>query len=445
MLTKTHIYPPFYVTIAQSAIITAMKTKSLQPLRGFNDRYPEDMSILNAIFDTVKSVALLCGFQQYDGPIVEPLELYVGKTSREILEEQAFTLPDKNGNTLMLRPEVTPSLARMIAAKSQVLPMPVRYFNIGLRYRYEAPQRGRNREFYQLDFDIIGSDSLIADIEILNVAIQIFLKLGGTEKDFEICINSRELMNNHLTTFGISNEQCQRILPIIDRKDKVDENAFRSMLKSIDLSVDQIQKIEDFLKNPAEYAKQFDPLLELARQYNIEKYIRVNPIIVRGLDYYTGLVFEVKSKGTLGRSMLGGGRYDNLVGMFNDTQRIPGIGCATSDTILLEFLNEIGKIPVLPPTQCKVLVTIFDETTSDISLKVVEKLRSMNVASMVYPDVAKLQKQIKYADRMNIPYVIIIGPEEREKNVVLLKNMQSGEQEEISINTIATLLLSKLS
>lgn len=422
-----------------------MKTKSLQPLRGFNDRYPEDMSILNALFDSVKSVARLCGFQQYDGPIVEPLELYVGKTSREILEEQAFTLPDKNGNTLMLRPEVTPSLARMIAAKAQELPLPVRYFNIGLRYRYEAPQRGRNREFYQLDFDIIGSDSLIADIEILNVATQIFLNLGATEKDFEVCINSRELMNNHLSTFGISKEQCQKILPIIDRKDKVDGPTFISMLKNIGLNDDQIQKIMDFLNDPTEYAKQFDRLFELAQQYKIEKYLRVNPIIVRGLDYYTGLVFEVKSKGTLGRSMLGGGRYDNLVGMFNEAQRIPGIGCATSDTILLEFLKEIEKIPQLPPTQSKVLVSIFDETTCDASLKIVGKLREAGIPTEIYPDTAKLQKQLKYADRLKIPYVIVAGPVEIAKNSAIIKNMQTGEQEEILLEALAQKILSKTS
>lgn len=422
-----------------------MSTKSLQPLRGFDDRYPEDMAILNAVFDTVKSVAVLCGFQQYDGPIVEPMELYIGKTSREILEEQAFTLPDKNGNTLMLRPEVTPSLARMVAARAQELPLPIRYFNIGLRYRYEAPQRGRNREFYQLDFDIIGSDSQLADIEILNVATQIFTHLGGTENDFEICINSRELMNKQLSSFGLSVEQNSKVLSAIDKKDKVEEAAFVEMLKKADLSDDQVQKVVNFLNNPAEYAKQFDSLFELARQYNIEKYIRVNPIIVRGLDYYTGLVFEVKGKGTLGRSLLGGGRYDNLVGMFNDKQRIPGIGFATSDTILLEFIKEIGKTPQLPPTQSKVLVTVFDETTAEASLGVVGQLRSAGVPTELYPDTAKLPKQLKYANRMEIPYVIVIGPEEIVKKTVIVKNMKTGDQEEISLELIVQNISKKTS
>ncbi len=408
-----------------------MSTKSLQPLRGFEDRYPEDMALLNSVFDAVKSVARLYGFQQYDAPIVEPMELYVGKTSKEILEEQSFTLPDKNGVTLMLRPEVTPSLARMVAAKAQELPLPIRYFNIGLRYRYEAPQRGRNREFYQLDFDIIGSDSQLADIEILKVAAEIFIKLGATEKDFEICINSRELMNNQLTSFGLSPDQNKKVLSVIDKKDKVDEATFVEMLKKVALTEEQIQNIVNFLNNPAEYSKQFEGLLELARQYGIDTYIRVNPIIVRGLDYYTGLVFEVKSKGTLRRSMLGGGRYDNLVGMFNNKQRIPGIGFATSDTVLLDFIKEIGKAPQLPPTQTKVLVTIFDESTIAISLEILEMLRSAGVPTELYPDTQKLPKQLKYANKMEIPYVIVIGPEEMVKKSVILKDMKTGNQEEI--------------
>lgn len=413
-----------------------MSTKSLQPLKGFWDRYPEDMAMLNKLFETVKSVAALCGFQQYDGPLVEPIELYVGKTSRELLEDQAFTLPDKKGNTLMLRPEITPSLARMVAAKAQELPLPIRYFNIGLRYRYEAPQRGRNREFYQIDFDIIGSDSTLADIEILNVVAQLFEGWGATENDFTIYINSRELMNTQLSSFGLSTDQNKMVLSAIDKKDKVELDTFKDMLQKAELTDDQITSVIALLDDPSEYAQQFEDLLAIAKDYGIEKYIEVNPLIVRGLDYYTGLVFEVKSKGTLVRSLLGGGRYNNLVGMFDEQSKLPGIGFAASDTVVLEFLKEIGKTPEVPLTTSQVLVTIFDESTISSSLKITQQIRSVGIACQMYPDVVKLPKQLKYANRIQIPYVIVIGPDEQKKQSLILKNMQTGDQEELQQSQI---------
>jgi histidyl-tRNA synthetase len=296
-----------------------------------------------------------------------------------------------------------------------------------------------------LDFDIIGSNSSLADIEILNVAAQIFLKLGATENDFVIYINSRELMNKQLVSYGLSPEQCQKVLSAIDKKDKVSDEAFTDMLQKAGLTEEQVSDVAGFLADPSKYVKQFDSLLEMAKNYGIEKYIKVNPTIVRGLDYYTGLVFEVKSKGTLGRSVLGGGRYDNLVGMFDQQLSIPGIGFATSDTIMLEFLKEIGKTPTVPRTQTQVLITVFDETVSESSMKIASHLRSGGVAVELYPDFSKLPKQLKYANRCEIPYVIVIGPEEDAKQSLLLKDMQTGDQVEIQQSQIVSHLTTLLS
>ena len=221
-----------------------MSKKQLQPLKGFRDRYPEDKALLEYILNTVRSVAVSYGFKEYDGPLVEPIELYEGKTSRELLEEQAFTLEDKNGNTLMLRPEMTPSMARMVAAKVNELTFPLRLFNIGLRFRYEAPQKGRDREFYQMDFDILGSQNQLTEIELLSIVVDIYRGFGATEKDFVVYINARDVMQKVLLELGIDSDTAKKVIFIIDRREKVSGEKFAGMLANVGLTKVQISGIE---------------------------------------------------------------------------------------------------------------------------------------------------------------------------------------------------------
>lgn len=417
-----------------------MSTKGTQPLKGFRDRYPEEKAFQEYLFKTVRSVAALYGFQEYDGPLVEPIELYEGKTSRELLEEQAFTLKDRNDKTLMLRPEMTPSLARMVAAKSQELTLPIRLFNIGLRYRYEAPQKGRDREFYQMDFDILGSDSQLAEIEILAVVVELYKRLGATPENIIVYINSRDIMNQVLHDYGINTDITKKVISIIDRKEKVSDDAFTDMLTDAGLTVEQISSVQNLLENPQKYENRFADILALAKEYGIDEFIQVNPTIVRGLDYYTGIVFEVKSRGTLTRSLFGGGRYDNLIGMFGTKDPIPGVGFATSDAVTRAFLEEADLMPELDINSSQVLVSIFSQETQNSSLQTVRQLRESGIASELYPAIAKLPKQFKYADRKGIPYVVVIGPEEAEKGLCTLRNMSSGKQEELSLEALVTKL-----
>ena len=405
-----------------------MAPKSTQPLKGFLDKYPQEMAFLNYLIDTVKSVAALYGFEQYDGPVIEPLELYVGKTSKEILEEQAFTLKDRNDQALMLRPEITPSLARMVAAKAQELTFPIRYFNYGLRYRYEAPQKGRNREFYQYDFDIIGSDSLLADIELLSVTVEILKKLGGTQDTFVVYINSRSEMNAFFASIGLREDQYRPVLQAIDKRDKVDDEVFINLLVKCGLTTDQTREITQLLAEPDDYKKNFEPIMQLAQAYGIQDYIQVNPMITRGLDYYTGFVFEAKSKIGLTRSLLGGGRYDNLVASFG-ARPLSGVGFATSDTVLEEFVKDINKVPDLQTTQAPVLVTVFDQSLQKLSIETAALLRRAGIKTELYMNMDTLQKQLKYADKKNIPWVLIIGPEEAKNQNVVLKNMPASSQQ----------------
>lgn len=410
-----------------------MSKPSLQPIRGFRDIYPQDMAIQYYLFGTLKKVADLMGFEPYDGPLLEPISLYLNKSSEELINRQSYQVKTKDGETLIMRPEMTPSLARMVAARAAELTFPLRLFNLGLRYRYEAPQKGRLREFLQADYDILGSESILADAEIIVAAIQILLTFGAAQNDFRVYINSRRFMEGKLTDLGIKDKNIKEILTKIDRKDKSKQD----LPKEVEELLDSKIKPED--------NKYFQELFAILRNYGVDQYCEINLSVVRGLDYYTGLVFEVKKNQTEGRStIIGGGRYDNLVSDLNPKLKVPGVGFAVSDVILREFIKEANLIPGdLKTKQTKCLVTVFSEDTVLDSIIILNDLREAGIASEVYLGIdVRLDKQLKYADRNNIPYVIIVGPEEIKKGTVVIKDLRTRTQEEISPQELIKFLVS---
>lgn len=395
---------------------------SQQALRGFKDQYPAQKAQQQYIFSKVREVAKQLGYEEYDGPIVEPVSLYADKSSEELLEKQTFQIkPRDKDDQWILRPEMTPTLARMVAAKSNELIFPLRYFNIGPRFRYEAPQKGRSREFCQMDFDLLGSTSVLSDAEVLLAVVNILKSLGATEKDFTVFLNSRSFMKRELDEIGINEYALTETLQKIDRMDKGEQSISPEVKKSIETEV---------VISDDEY---FSSLFAVLKSYGIDQFFKVDLKTVRGLDYYTGLVFEVRDKGELRRAILGGGRYDNLISKFNKTAQITGVGFAVSDIVLQEFLEEKKLLPELSTKSTKVLVTVFDQKTLGASIEITSVLRKANVFVELYPETEKkLEKQLKYADRNNIPYVLIIGPEEVEKNIYKLKDMKTKEQTTVS-------------
>jgi len=415
-----------------------MGSQKIKPIRGFRDRFPDDKILQEYIFATARSVLRRRGFEEYDGPLLEPIGLYEGKTSNELLTEQAFSLIDKKGRKLLLRPEMTPTLARMVASQADQLVFPVRMFNIGLRYRYEAPQRGRNRELYQIDFDILGSDSVLADAEFLSTAVDLYKKFGGDENNLVVYINSRSVLSKALEKVGISSEKIPEVISIIDKRDKLAQQDFIDLLdaKSVDSGA-----ILHFLDNPKNYKDNFSDLLEAIGALEIDSYIKVKPFFVRGLDYYTGLVFEVWAKKGLNRAIGGGGRYDNLVERYG-SRKIPGIGMAMSDTAIIEFIKENRiKIPDLTPSLSTLLVTVFSRELASKSFEAIRFLRKNNIPCELYAGIEKLPKQFKYANKKGLDYVLIIGPDEAMEGKVTLKTMTTGEQEVLTLENV----LSKLS
>lgn len=420
-----------------------MKTANLNPIRGFRDLYPDEKATQEYLFAKIRNIADNYGFVSYDGPILEPIDIYLEKTSEELIKRQTYQVVDKNGDVLVMRPEITPSMARMVAARARELTFPLRLFNNGQRFRYEAPQKGRGREFYQQDFDILGPADVVADAEILAAAISVMTELGATTDDFVVYLNSRSEMEKNLTQLGFTSSQYPKLLDAIDRQDKIDSSEFKKLLTNIEPDEQKITKLTELLKNQSEKKSEyFSALFSLLKNLKIDKYCQINYNITRGLDYYTGLVFEVKMQGgALTRSLFGGGRYDNLVSSYDSKYQIPGVGFATSDVVLLEFLKEKNLLPQINPRKTKVLVTIFNNDLAGESASCAEMLRKAFIATELYPDATKpLDKQIKYADKAQIPFAVIIGPEETKKNQAIIKDMKTGKQQSIPIDKVVAYL-----
>lgn len=291
-----------------------MSNVNLNPLKGFRDLYPKNKAVQNYIFQKLKDTASFFGFEEYDGPLIEATNLYMEKSSRELVENQTFQIKSKKEEDLVLRPEMTPTLARMVAKEENSLVFPLKLFNLGLRYRYEAPQKGRSREFYQADFDILSTNSKLADMEILQVVVNLFLSFGATEKDFIVYINSRKYLQNALSNLAIDESKQKELIALIDRRDKLPEEVFLELLSELKLTEEQTVWVRNLEAAEVKTIPYFKDLSDKLDMLGISKYIRFNPLIVRGLDYYTDLVFEVKSISTdtsgetLNRSLLGGGR-----------------------------------------------------------------------------------------------------------------------------------------
>jgi len=414
-----------------------------QPLKGFRDFYPEQMAFQNWFYSQIRRVSESFGFQEYEGPTLETLDLYAAKSGEELVKKQAFTLQDKSGKTLALRPEMTPTLARMIAQKENSLVFPVKWYTYGRRFRYEQPQKGRGREFFQWDLDILGSNSFVADAEVITIAATLYQKLGLSPTEVVIKINDREYLKQKFNLLGIKDELFLPLLKIIDKKSKVTAQVFLEMLKETGLSETLIDKIIQLLgdKNGFRDSEWLSGIIEIINKTGLGEYIEFDPSTVRGLDYYTRTVFEGWAVQGQFRSIWGGGRYDNLTQQVGGKSQISGVGFAMGDMVMSEILLSANKYPSLNPINTKILVTVFSPELFDKSLELSTQLRRAGGEVELYLDSrTKLEKQLKYANAKDIPFVAILGPEEVEKNIVKIKDMKSGEQKQLNIKEIVTLV-----
>ena len=404
-------------------------TEIIRSVKGTRDFYPQDMAVRRWMFDVIREVSAQFGYQEYDGPCLEFIDLYAAKSGEELVKEQAFVFSSPGDDMLTLRPELTPTLARMVAQQQYEIPFPLRWWSIGPFWRYENPQRGRTREFYQWNIDLVGTESITADAEIIAVAATFFKKIGLTPQQVKIYVNNRRLMDKGFAKLEIQEDLRPSVFRVVDKLDKLSEKEWQAYAKDSGLSETQVGGLLDLVKNDDlwQESDELCQLFDLLEDFNIADYVQYNPRVIRGLDYYTGTVFEAFELGGQSRAILGGGRYDNLVADVGGN-RLPGVGFAMGDVVMELVLRDASVIPEKLGNTPEVVVTVFDEDTLGESLKVANVLREAGFKTVVYPEADKLGKQFKYADRLDIPVAIILGPDEIASGQVAVKNLKTRDQ-----------------
>lgn len=408
------------------------------PYKGVRDFYPEDQFIQSYIFEHMSRTAELFGYEEYNASILEPTDLYRSKTSEEIINEQSYTFTDRGDREVTLRPEMTPTLARMVAAKSREIPMPARWYSIGNFFRYERPQKGRIREFWQLNADIVGSAGIEADAEIIALAHGIMRSFGADERNFEIRVSDRRLLEAAYDETGVEPEERAAATRLLDRRAKMDD--FPQKL-AVQLGDERAQSLIAFLDRTTStaYLEQLHGMLRILGVNNIV----VDTKITRGFDYYTGMVFEVfDASGENSRSLFGGGRYDNLLSLFG-SETIPAVGFGMGDVTARDFLETHNLLPSYVPT-AELMLCVIDESAMSHANKLAQDLRREDVAVTVNFSKKKIGDQIRQADKMKIPFVIAIGETERDSGQYAVKNLSTGNEMILPADHIAEHLFSSL-
>jgi histidyl-tRNA synthetase len=387
------------------------KHLSTDAYKGVRDFYPEDAAIQQYIFSTWAKTAESFGFERYDASILEPSDLYKAKgaENEEMVNEQTYTFTDRGDREVTLRPEMTPTVARMVAGRARALSFPLRWYSIPNCFRYERMQRGRLREFWQLNCDIFGTTDHTADVEMIALAYQILIDFGATPDMFEIRVNDRRLMNRLYTALGVPEETIPAITNLNDRRDKIDDQSYRTELKKIlggnGLLVEEIIMMLD------KSDEQTDVVIALS-ELGITNVV-FDKSLARGFDYYTGTVFEVRDTSPdNNRALLGGGRYDNLTGLFGGDP-IPGIGFGMGDVTMRDFLETHKLLPEnLQKTTSTVVAIPADSTLNLEAQKVAKIIRDSHVSVTTDIGTRKLGKKISDAADKGAEYIIIVGEDE---------------------------------
>jgi len=408
---------------------------STQPYKGARDFYPEDKRIQKYMFGILRDVAESFGYQEYDAPIIEPLELYLSKSSEEIITEQTYSFTDRGQRNVTLRPEMTPTVSRMVAGRRQELAYPLRWYSLPDLWRYERPQAGRLRQHYQLNVDLFGVADVVADHEVIQVADSIFQAFGANRADYQIRLNSRQLVNEILNEhIGESADQVLAVIRLIDHKAKMPHEDFIDALSELvpdqkHHDLDKLLHVKSFEELPEKYhqhpsLKQLLKLKELLASSGISNVVD-DLSLMRGFDYYTDIVFEVfDTHPENNRSMAGGGRYDGLVGLFG-VEPVPTVGFAIGDVTLQRFL-ELHKL--LQPIHTEVdFVAILIGDVYQKSQLLLRHLRALGLNVAVDNTQRKLDTAIRHAAKAGVDAVIFLGEEEIAGNQIKFKHLHTGD------------------
>jgi histidyl-tRNA synthetase len=421
--------------------------------KGTRDFFPEDMAFQNFIFSSWEKTCKRYGFEQYEGPMFEHLALYTKKSGVEI-EDQLYAFKDKKGRDLALRPEMTPTLARMVASRGTNLKLPLRWYSIPRLFRYEKMQKGRLREFFQLNMDILGIAEVSADAELIAAAIDMMLSLGFSSGDFKVRVSSRTLLEELFTAAGLTEDDCGRLYAILDKKTKLPPEEFDRMLsdavpdKNIRNRIARIFELRTLddvqqLGGNAPAYTTLKSLINTLGMYGFSEYITFDIGIVRGLAYYTGIVFEVFDSVKSMRAVAGGGRYDRLIEQYGGPS-VPAAGFAAGDVVLADLMREKGISPARAGRSSCYVATL-DGTMSAEVLTLVQQLRTAGVSCEFSLKDLNVGKQMKNANAARSPFVLFMGGDEARQGMVKIKNMSTGDESIVARHTIINNVLQMIS
>lgn len=412
-----------------------MASRIVQRVKGTRDFYPEDWAYQKWLAEKFTGLGCAFGYQEHEGPTLEHMDLYLGKSSKEIVTQQSFSMTDRDGKLLIMRPELTPTLARMVAQKEGELVFPIRWQSYGRFYRYEKPQRGRGRSFYQWNVDLLGSKSCSADVEIITIACNLLKELGLSPDQAAIKVNDRRGLESFLVEeIEVSQDLVRPLFGLIDRVDKMPPEKFSEELGKIGLSGTQEQELGELLKaKDPSFSSWLEDIFAQLEVTGVAEYVELDLRIVRGFDYYTSTVFEAWARSSsLRRALFGGGRYDNLTVQVGGKREVPGVGFAAGEMALTELLKELDLMPEVAAHNAEILVTVFSEDLARDSASLAFALRESGLAVELSLDpTQRLDRQLKYADRKGIPFVAILGPDDLAGDSVVVKSMIDGTQSKL--------------
>lgn len=416
-----------------------------QGVRGTRDFYPDDMRLRNWLFERFHSAALSHGFEEYDAPVLESEELYTRKAGEEIVG-QLYNFEDKGGRRVALRPEMTPSLARMVMARAGGLALPIKWYSIPQCWRYERTQRGRGREHYQWNVDIWGMNGVEADAELLSVLVQFFHSVGLKSEDLVIRISSRKVLEEVLGSLAIEGEIFAQTCVIVDKMDKLPEDVIQGQLSDLGLSSDSISTIlsvlgitdldslSSALNSDSEALIELQSLFSLCESYGISDWVSFDASVVRGLAYYTGPVFEAHDRAGNLRAICGGGRYDKLIGTLGGND-LPATGFGFGDMVVMELLADKGLLPELSNGVDDVVFGMGTELRG-AAMQVAAKLRSAGRTVDLVLEDKKMKWVFKHAERCGTTRLVMVMPDEWAEGKVRIKNLDSGEESTVAMDDL---------
>ena len=421
---------------------------NLSPPRGTRDFYPDDYRLRDWLFTHFREASQAFAFEEYDTPVVESEELYVRKAGEQIVDE-LYAFEDKGGRRLALRPEMTPSIARLVLARAGSLALPLKWFSIPQCWRYERIQRGRRREHFQWNVDIFGISDVAAEAELLCLVTALLSRLGLTAEDVEIRLSSRRIIEAVLDAAQVPEERFSEVCVLVDKLDKLPAGAVREELEGAGLdssvvdtllqltSLASLDEAAALIGEESGGIGDLRRLLGLAADYGIADWVRFDAGLVRGLAYYTGVVFEVFDRASELRAICGGGRYDRLLSTFGGRD-IPACGFGFGDAVIVELLSEKGLLPELP-RRFDDVVFPFSAELRPAAMEVAARLRRAGRSVDLVLEERRMKWAFRHADSCGASRLVLVAPDEWERGLVKVRDLETGEEREVPAGEVAGL------